>query len=197
MGVFAITYGLQAYYTYCVRTKDYLPTAETLRRLFGDEEGKVSATGISGIFDYYLYIALGHSSILITGSYSIVIFCSWEIYKFMKLHKDSVHISVDIQKQLTKTLIIQALIPLFTFCVPVSAMIVALVLPVTVPEFIFALLGLSLSYIPLGNGLSMLFYVKSYRMFVVNLFKRGCRLLFGAQSSATVNPLESNISDIP
>lgn len=48
LGFFAITYGLHSCYTYCIRTKNYLSTAETLKELFGDKNGNVLATGISG-----------------------------------------------------------------------------------------------------------------------------------------------------
>ena len=95
---------------------------------------------------------------------------------------------MDIQRQLTKTLIIQAIIPLITFLTPILAMIIALVFPITVPEFVFSLLGLTLTYIPLGNAMSILIYVKPYRRFAGNSFKKGRRLLFNRKWSTTVNP---------
>ncbi|KAE9546576.1 hypothetical protein FO519_010212, partial [Halicephalobus sp. NKZ332] len=160
-----------------------------MRRLFGDNEGKVTATGIGGPFDRYLYVILGHLFISLSSAYSIIIFCSWKIYKFMKIHKNSI-LEIDIQKQLTKTLIVQAIIPLLTCCVPVFIMMIAPLLPIMIPEFVFVLLGLVLTYIPLGNGLSMLLYVSVYRTFVMNLLREGCRYLFDRYISTTVNPLE-------
>ena len=111
----------------------------------------------------------------------------------MRVRDDKIYIVVDIQRQLTKTLILQAIIPLFTCCLPVMVMMIVLILPVKLPEFIFPILGLPLTYIPLGNGLSMLLYIKAYRRFTKNFILRKYKFFF-TKLNSTVNPSKSTLT---
>lgn len=112
----------------------------------------------------------------------------------MKVQKDTLHIVIDIQKQLTKTLVIQAVIPLFTCCLPMMIMMFALILPVKIPEAFLSFLGLTLTYIPLGNALSILLYVKAYKRFAKNFVIRKFKCVLGKYDSTTISPLKNNIS---
>ncbi|KAE9548762.1 hypothetical protein FO519_008035, partial [Halicephalobus sp. NKZ332] len=172
-GFISVTYAGHYYYAFCVRTKDYLKFAENLAPWFASEDGRVNAIAIVGGFDNYIYIFMTHAVILTVGTYIVIISLSWKVYKFMKYHKSSISINAnffDIQNQLTKTLIAQSIIPLFTFALPIIFIIVTVTLPIHISPEISATTSVFFSYIPMGNALSMLFFVKSYR-------KRGYMIL--------------------
>ena len=123
-------------------------------------------------FDRYLYVFLTCSFMLVGTSYAIIIWCNWKLYKHIKeYYKRTVIRSfvIELQTQMTRTFIVQAIIPLITCGVPILFMTIVLLLSIDAPEYFSATLGIFLAYVPLVNGLSMLFYVHIYRNYVKNL----------------------------
>lgn len=101
-------------------------------------------------------------------SYAIIIWCNWNIYKHIKRYSEATIYNaavVEVQTQIARAFVIQAIIPLITFGLPIFLVGTALISPINIPQYLAATLGIFLSYVPLSNGLSMLFYVKPYRMF--------------------------------
>lgn len=78
---------------------------------------------------------------------------------------------LEVQQQLAKTLIAQAVIPLITFCVPANIMFVTVFFEINIPECLSTVLGMMLNVMPLGNAFSILFFVKVYRTFVIQFLK--------------------------
>ena len=125
-------------------------------------------------FDYYLYILLAHTCFNILSCYSVIVWCSYHIYKYSKQLKNTSHVDrkiLEVQKQLSTTLIIQAVIPLITFFIPTIMILLTLFFNIYMPEYFLAAFGILLTYIPLGNALSILF-VKAYRKFTIQLLKK-------------------------
>ena len=132
-------------------------------------------------FDKYSYVVLLHSSIIITGSYCIIFLCSWSICKYLSQLQSASHVdhhTLEIQKQVTRILIFQAIIPLITFCFPISVMCITIIFQISVPEYLSTLFGLILVYVPLGNVLSMFFFVKVYKTFGIQFLKAIIREMF-------------------
>ena len=114
-----------------------------------------------------MYILIGESSIVIIVSYMIVVWCSWKIYKFLKYQKNSIIFGnefYEIQAQITRTLIAQALIPFFLVMIPYFFLLFNLFVPFHFfsPE-VTSLSVLMFSYIPMANALSIIYFVTSYR----------------------------------
>ncbi|KAE9552120.1 hypothetical protein FO519_004656 [Halicephalobus sp. NKZ332] len=174
-GFISTIYAIHAYYGFCMRTKDYFYMAELFAPWFADGNGRVSTVGILGTFDTYCYILLAHSCFNVVGCYCIIIWCSYNIYKYLARLQNTPHTDhhiLEVQKQLAKTLIFQAVIPLITFCVPANMIFLTVICKINVPEYISADIGLMLTYIPLGNALSIFFFVKAYRNFGIQLFRK-------------------------
>ncbi|KAE9549101.1 hypothetical protein FO519_007683 [Halicephalobus sp. NKZ332] len=168
----------QVYYGFCSRTTEYFYLGEIFAPWFGDENGKVETIGIMGTFDKYLYVYIAHSSFNIIGCYSIIIKCSCDIYKYLNYIKRTTHVDhniIEVQHQLAMTLIIQAVIPLITFCIPANLIFITLIFQIKMPEYVLGILGLMLTYIPLGNALSMFFFVKIYRNFGIQLLRKAMK----------------------
>ena len=132
-------------------------------------------------FDYYFFIFIGYLLLLIAVSYAIVIWCNYNIYNYLKDYNKTAFIysSIpEIHTQVGRTLVIQALIPLITLGVPSLLLIAVLLLPISIPNYCSATLGLFLSYIPLANGLSRLFCVKAYNQFTRSFIKKLVKNVF-------------------
>ena len=123
-----------------------------------------------------------HASLIVILCYGVIIFCSWKIYRFLTLYQKNSSIKslvVEVQKQLTRTLIAQAIIPLFTFMIPVVLIILTSIFPIYIPPRVSGFFGLVLTYIPIANALSMFFFVKSYRRRGKFLFVKITRMILG------------------
>lgn len=132
-------------------------------------------------FDSYVYVIMLHLSLIVVMVYSVTIWCSYRVYRFIKVQKSVLtmhHGFLDVQEQLTKTLIAQAVIPLFTVTIPIIVIIITVVFPVTVDPTISAFTGIAFAYIPLGNALSMLFFVKPYQRQGLRILKFTFRKIF-------------------
>ena len=113
-----------------------------------------------------------HTAINTIIPYILIGWCSWKIYNYLKEHENILQHARDIQNQLAKTLIIQAVIPVFTFGIPMFIMVVTVASPFSMPEFLSSLLGFMLAYIPMGNAMCMLLCVKPYRNFAKRLYRK-------------------------
>ena len=113
-------------------------------------------------------------------SYSIIIWCSWKMCTFSKQSKGVTTIGIQYcknEKDITRTLIVQALIPVITCLIPYILLIIIITAPAnlfnpnisSIPSFMF-------SYIPLGNALSILIFVKPYKNQEIKLVKRVLRI---------------------
>ncbi|KAE9549103.1 hypothetical protein FO519_007685 [Halicephalobus sp. NKZ332] len=187
-GLFAITYAFHAFYAFVVRTQHFMNLSEELAPWFADNSGKVDATAFIGSFDSYLYFFMIHATVIIVICYSIIIFCSWKIYHFLMVHQQTSNIKslvVEVQKQLTRTLVAQAVIPLFTFMIPVVLIILTSTLPIYISPGVSGFFGLVLTYIPIANALSMFFFVKSYRRRGKLMFMKLLQIFLGKSPSTS------------
>ena len=129
--------------------------------------------------------------------YSIIIWCSYRVYKFIKAQRSALETStgfLDIEEQLTKTLVAQAVLPVFTVAFPITFIVITVVFPVKLDPIIAGLTGIIFPYIPLVNALSMLLFVKPYqrkggrimKIVFIKVFKRNVNTVStGIQSSTT------------
>ena len=79
---------------------------------------------------------------------------------------------LELQRQLAKTLVIQAMLPIVTCFTPGILILLTMVSPIEPPEYLAGMLGALLTYVPLESGLCMFFFVKAYRDFGIQLFKK-------------------------
>lgn len=109
-----------------------------------------------------------------------MVWCSWKIYKFLDYNKLSTIFGShfhELQIQITRTLIAQAVVPLVFIMIPYSFLLFNLFVPVHFfsPE-VTSFPVLMYSYIPLANALSILLLVAPYRTeglrLLLNLFRR-------------------------
>ncbi|KAE9548340.1 hypothetical protein FO519_008445 [Halicephalobus sp. NKZ332] len=170
--ILGAAYSINIYYGLTVRNRNNFYIAEELAPLFGGDDGKVNPIGIIGKFDNYVYPIMAHTAINTIIPYSLTCWCGWRIYKYLKKHETLLENVLDIQRQLAKTLIIQAVIPIFTFAIPMCMMVVTVTFPASMPEFLSSLLGFMLAYIPMGNALCILLCVKPYREFARKLYRK-------------------------
>ena len=205
-GVVVTSYVIHVYYAFCSRTERNFYLAEVLAPWFGNENGKVNTIGITGAvgfliktcycnlifqFDPYFYVIFVHSSFNIILCYCIIVWCSYNIYKYLSRlehipHADQ-HI-LEVQKQIAKTLIVQAAIPIITFCVPANMILLTLLFEVKIPEYLSAEVGLMLTYIPFGNVLSIFFFVKAYKKFGIQLVRKAMKKISLRRNTISIQP---------
>ena len=131
---------------------------------------------------------IGNGSIVTIIIYTVVLWCSCKIYKFLEQHKDFITIEENfhqIQTQITKTLIAQALIPLLLVLTPYSFLLFSLFVPIhTFSPEVTSLSVLMFSYIPMANALSIILLVAPYRKQVFEFLQK----IFRNQSENSIAP---------
>ena len=141
--------------------------------------------------EHYLYLLLLASTIIAVTNYNIIICYSYRIYKFLNKQKLSLSVNPrynEIQTQITRTLVIQAIIPLM-IC---SGSYIFLLINILKSEDfvspdVSSLSGLLFSCLPMGNALSILLFIQSYRRNGINLIKRVAYKIFCSKFSKVSN----------
>ncbi|KAE9548732.1 hypothetical protein FO519_008051 [Halicephalobus sp. NKZ332] len=176
VGIGAFVVFLAYLYAYLNLDESVLESAEFLKSYFGGDDGEVGAILVLKSSECYLYILMASVSIFSSITYNIVFWCGWRIYKFLRNHKNSTSANtyfLEIQTQITKTLVAQAVIPVITLTGPYTFLLINLFVPGNIlkPE-ISSLSVLLFSFLPIGNAFSILLFVKPCR-------KQGWKLIKG------------------
>ncbi|KAE9555080.1 hypothetical protein FO519_001741 [Halicephalobus sp. NKZ332] len=188
LGVLGIGYMILSLFYLYLRPKERLGIAEELQDMLANGNGKVDAVLLADPGDPYTLIVIGYAAAFTFGSYLVEVWCSWKIYKYLKLFNFNSNSRIkEIQNQITKTLIAQAIFPLLTFTVPMSFLIVNVMSPIEMnPEYSF-FAGFIFAYYPTLNACSALLFVKQYRKNISKLAKGYCNIIFpGTCSISTV-----------
>ena len=120
------------------------------------------------------------SYIITAGNYAIVIWCNCKIYKFLKGQRCAIikrQQYFDIQSQITRSLITQAIIPVVIVFIPLTSLFISMYMPITINSKLSAMASMTYGYIPMTNALSVLVFVKTYRKQAVMIIKTGIQRL--------------------
>ena len=117
-----------------------------------------------------MWLTIAYIVMLAIISYSIIVFCNIEIFKYMTHHRHSLsEAAKGVQAELNRVLLAQTIIPTFTFFLPVTIHLIGMVsnLDLAFTSFLF---GIFYSWIPTGNALSTLIFVTAYKRKLKQLF---------------------------
>uniref|UniRef100_A0A914XW08 Uncharacterized protein n=1 Tax=Panagrolaimus superbus TaxID=310955 RepID=A0A914XW08_9BILA len=117
------------------------------------------------LFGIYIYCY-----ILMVVSYVIVIWTSYKVWKYLKVMRSHLSISAhELNSQVTKTLIMQALTPLLICLLPILVTVTMVFLRANIGG-IGLVLSIFYSWIPIGNALVTIIAVKTYRRAIISPF---------------------------
>ena len=120
--------------------------------------------------------------------YSIIIFCNYKILKYLKYYKDALSPAARrVQTDLNRVLLAQAIIPIFTAFMPMSLHILSVIVyfDTAFATFIGVIFY---AWIPVGNALSVLFFVTAYRKKLTQLvFRTGLSVIHCTPSSVAAH----------
>uniref|UniRef100_A0AC34GW33 G protein-coupled receptor n=1 Tax=Panagrolaimus sp. ES5 TaxID=591445 RepID=A0AC34GW33_9BILA len=137
--------------------------------------------------DWPLMSIVLYATLMVSFSYSIVIWTSYKVWKHLKAMEAHMTMNTkDINRQMTVTLIMQAILPLFVLLLPIAITAVLLFSRVTI-DGIGISISLLLSWIPIVNSLTTITVVKPYRNAMLKIIRL-------KRSSATINNITSNIA---
>lgn len=127
---------------------------------------------------------------LILSFYGFAVWCNFKVLRYLRQKTSITSIAtpnrpsyMDIQNQLSRTLIAQGVIPLFTFAMPITLIVISVVSPMNVDPGFSSMLGLMITYVPTGDALSVLFFLRSYRKRGISFIKNGIRSLLKYQTT--------------
>ncbi|KAE9547143.1 hypothetical protein FO519_009645 [Halicephalobus sp. NKZ332] len=175
----------------CYRTREYLFAAEILAPWLADDDGFVKAVAIAGSFDRMAYLIFAlYATAVILGFYGFAVWCNFKVLRCLREKTNLGPVvtvirpaHADIQNQFSRTLICQAVVPLFTFAIPVFFIVFSVLSRISIDPGFSTAFGLMFTYIPTGNALSVLFFLKSYRKRGIHFIKNGIRSFFKHQTS--------------
>ena len=124
--------------------------------------------------NHYAYVITAAASLTTAGNYSIMIWCNYQIYNFLKVQKRTAvrkELYYEIQSQITKTFIAQAITPLIMVHIPLVFLFMNMYVFIEPNPEISAISILTFGYLPTINALSILFFVKTYRTQIVVIIK--------------------------
>ena len=125
---------------------------------------------------YAAYLITAAASFITSESYTVMIWCNYKIYKFLKIQREStlyIPNVCEIQAQITKTLIAQAIIPLLIIIIPLAVLFLSMYGLLKITPQSSAIPVLIYSYLPMMNALSILVFVKPYRIQIIMFIKKG------------------------
>ena len=108
---------------------------------------------------------------LVSLSYIIIIFTSIKVYKYLHNLKRLSSETMDIQKQITKILIVQATAPIVVCLLPIILLVTGCFLYVDISG-VGIIINFLLSWIPLVNSIITILAIRTYRMFCLQWIKR-------------------------
>uniref|UniRef100_A0AC35FDY4 G protein-coupled receptor n=1 Tax=Panagrolaimus sp. PS1159 TaxID=55785 RepID=A0AC35FDY4_9BILA len=113
--------------------------------------------------DWPLMLIVLYATLMVTISYSIVCWTSFKVWKHLKAMEGHMSVNTkDVNRQMTLTLIIQAILPLLTLLCPIAFTAILLFSRITIEGFEICI-SLLLSTIPIVNSLTTIYVVKPYR----------------------------------
>ena len=126
--------------------------------------------------EYYAYLIATMSSLTFIINYCIVIWCGYKMCNFLKTYTCSIANGkkyCEIQTQMTKTLIAQGIVPLLTIMIPLLFLLICIFTPLEITPELSSVSGLVFGYLPTMNALSILIFVKPYRVHMISILKTG------------------------
>uniref|UniRef100_A0A7E4V410 G protein-coupled receptor n=1 Tax=Panagrellus redivivus TaxID=6233 RepID=A0A7E4V410_PANRE len=172
----SLAFCVLAYWVYYINGQEGLYLAEALPAYAHDDDGQVRACGMLFPRTIYSYSIVTSVTFLSVGSYSIIIFCSLRIYWHVKTAPKAISKRAhDVQKQLNRLLTIHATIPLFSAVMPSTVLVVAMTFDTVDFTKFTVLVTMFFSWIPAGNAMSVVFFVKAYRQQLLSMICRVCK----------------------
>ncbi|KAE9548192.1 hypothetical protein FO519_008594 [Halicephalobus sp. NKZ332] len=167
----AVLFGLNGWIGYFAAGKnDTIKAESSLGWILKDDDGKVGAVGAIAHGTSQCYFAMFIAILLSFGSYSIIAYCTWEIFTFMKENEQVFSKSVrKVNRDLNKMLIVQAACPIFSYVMPIGILAIGLLfptIPVAIPGFV---VSLAFPWGPTENAASVLWLVTAYRRKLISI----------------------------
>ncbi|KAE9550446.1 hypothetical protein FO519_006336 [Halicephalobus sp. NKZ332] len=161
----AILFGLNGWIGYFIAGKnDTIKAESSLGWILKDDDGRVGAVGAIAHGTFQCYFAMLMAILLSFGSYSIIVYCTWKIFTFMKENEQVFSKSVrNVNRDLNKMLFIQATCPIFSYVMPIGIFAVGLLFPTTPIAIPGLISSMAFSWAPAGNAASILGAVTAYR----------------------------------
>lgn len=132
-------------------------------------------------------------TVITFGSYSVIIWCNIRVYRHMKRFTVANNARVkEIHFQLNRVLTVQAVVPIFTVVLPLSLLVIALYIDSFSIGAATSCASLGLSWIPVGNSASVLFFVKSYRRRLISTLL--CRFKRNSGNNSSVKQATSEFT---
>uniref|UniRef100_A0AC35GN15 G protein-coupled receptor n=1 Tax=Panagrolaimus sp. PS1159 TaxID=55785 RepID=A0AC35GN15_9BILA len=121
---------------------------------------------------WYTCIQAIYASFLTNISYIIVSWTSFKVWKHLNVMRSNMSTqTMDIHKQMTKALIMQAVIPFLICLLPIGITIIMVIFRASIDGLGIGI-SLILSWIPIINSATTIFVVKQYRRIIIGFFKR-------------------------
>ncbi|KAE9554281.1 hypothetical protein FO519_002515 [Halicephalobus sp. NKZ332] len=118
-----------------------------------------------------LQIVFSYCYTLVTVSYGIIIFTSLKVYNHISQSSNLSHEVLDIHKQITLTLMVQAIAPVIVCLLPIVLCVTGCFLYLDIPGF-GLIVTLLWSWIPLVNSFVTILAIRTYRKFCFLSFKQ-------------------------
>jgi len=129
---------------------------------------------VASIDEWPLRILFFYAYFLVSVVYGIVIFCNMKVWSHLKTMESQMTVQVrDAHRQITTTLIFQAIIPCVVSLIPVITAVTMAVIHANVPTLGF-ILAMLYTIIPVANPLLTLIVVRNYRRNVLLMVGKLC-----------------------
>uniref|UniRef100_A0AC34RKU0 G protein-coupled receptor n=1 Tax=Panagrolaimus sp. JU765 TaxID=591449 RepID=A0AC34RKU0_9BILA len=166
----ALAYASWTLYTFWPNQEKWIEKSRLLRADSIYSEG-IPNFVVASIDEWPLRILFIYAYVLVVISYGLTIFCNVKVWRHLEAMESQMSIqNRDAQKQINRTLIIQALIPGIVVLTPIALAVTLAFLHTNIPG-IGLLVSFLLSIIPLANPLLTLIVVKNYRQTIITTFK--------------------------
>ena len=198
----AFIFALHGWIGYYIAGRDDIANAEkSLGWILADDNGQVGAVGAIRHGTLQCNFAILMGILLSFGSYSVIAFCTWKIFIFMK--KNCHNFSKSVQKtnkDLNRMLLVQAVCPILSYVLPMGVFGIGLFFP----EFPIAIPGLissmAFSWAPVGNAASVLCFVTAYRRKFISIITCNRKVynnISDNQTTKTKNHSATHNSHVP
>ena len=186
---------------YIAGQNDVADAEKSLGWLLADDNGKVGAIGAIRHGTLQCNFAILLAVVLSFGSYSIIAYCSWKIFMFMRRNGHSFSKSVQkTNRDLNKMLFVQAVCPILSYVLPIGIFAIGLLFP-TAPIAIPGLIGsMAFTWAPVGNAASVLCFVTAYRRKLISIITCNRKVYssaFNSQTTKTKNHSATQNSHVP
>ena len=142
---------------------------------------------VASIDEWPLRILFIYAYVLVCVVYGIVIFSNMKVWHHLKNMESQMTVQIrDAHRQITTTLILQAIIPCVVSLIPIITAVTMAFIHANVPR-LGHILALLYTIIPVANPLLTLIVVRNYRRNVIHMITRLC-----GKSSGKIGPMTSS-----